>query len=249
MKNPTYRLKRVIFLPFILLTLILLSGCATNGSKEFFEYSIDPTTLPPEVFLQEGEEPEIYYSSDPYSDVTYMMSNFYYILGSSYYNGPSDSYLENEIKTFAKEIGAKVAIYSYDYSYTDTRVTGNSYGVYTNKTNRYDYIVYFLVPMPASDVEAFSRIGLSYGDLDVNERDTYHRNTGAIIGMVFERTPAFDANFSRNDIIIGVNDIPIRDASELTEVFALAEDGQTLKIDLIRDNQEMTIDLTVGSLF
>jgi membrane-associated protease RseP (regulator of RpoE activity) len=57
------------------------------------------------------------------------------------------------------------------------------------------------------------RLGLMSKSLDLNDREKYKRNTGAIVSVVMDRSPAFYANLIPGDIVVEINNTQV-DGSE-----------------------------------
>lgn len=227
--------KRMIIV--IIITILLIS-CSTVSS--FYESWIPSEYIPSECFLQEGEDPQIYYSSDIYSDIYFLRSNYYIILGNSSYNGPAEDSVESEIESLCRETGAKIALYTAQYTDTRTGVTGYNGYISSYAIKRYDYDILLFVPMPYEMIVNYAKIGLAYNDLSSSERLSAHQNTGAVIDVVFEKSPAFYANLAPGDIITEVNGETIYDSDSLDTAFDSLSNEKEAVIKYIRDGFEQT---------
>lgn len=220
------------YILFLILPLLFI-GCSTVS--DFYENWLPPEYISTESFLQEGEDPEIYYSTDILSDIYFLRSNYFLILGNSSYNGPADDSVEDEIDTLCRETGAKIALYTTQYTDTRTGVTGYNGYVSSYSIKRYDYDIFLFVPMSPAEILYYGRIGLSYSDLTSSERIAARQNTGASIDVVYQDSPAFYANLAPGDVITEVNGIAIYDSNVLDEVFASLTSEDKVEIKFIRD--------------
>jgi len=205
------------------------SSNKSSNSKKFFDF-YEPFKSPEDrgynvIRLNKNEEPKILSSSDINNDYFEMLSDYYVCLGATSFNGPSEDIIDS-IKEQCKRIGATIALYSIEYAYT----TG-SYNI-----RRYDYSVYYFVKF--TDDVGF---GIRLTDLDVRERQNYKRNTGAVVYIVYKRTPAFYSNIFRGDIIVKINGKEILDADDGDLVLYLLSKGDTVNIEILRDGKSETI--------
>jgi hypothetical protein len=217
------------------------SCVTTGGIEDFYKSNFSENELTPECYLQEGEEPSAYYSSDLSNDINFLRSNYYQILGYSTFNGPAkgDVLIEN-VKNMCKLKKAKIGLYNYEY--TDTR-----HGVYTTygggissyDIKRYDYTIILFVKLPNWYIQNQTS-GFKVKDLDSNSRMALQRNTGAVIDVVYNKSNAFFANVIRNDILIEINGVPILNADDYYN-FISTYSGTTFSLKLIRNGQELNI--------
>lgn len=230
--------KTIIFI----IPLIFIS-CVSNPFKEFYLEERGTNLGAAECFLQDGETPVVKYSYNIERDIEEQISNYYYLIGISGYNGPerSDSAVRYNIEELCKEKGAKVAIYSYEY--TDTRhgtirvpesssttFSGNVYNrhgnssIYGKSTTTYmsessysirrgNYTAAFFVPMNKKQ-KSLITWGLVTMDLTPGIRSNYNRNTGVLVTTVFKDTPAFYSNIMPHDIIVGIDGVEIKNNKE-----------------------------------
>jgi serine protease Do len=71
---------------------------------------------------------------------------------------------------------------------------------------------------------------------------------GVLISEVAKGGPAEAAGIRRGDIIISVNEIPIKDSGELPAIVARTPVGERAKVTVIRDGRERTFAVTIGEL-
>ena len=235
-------MRKTVFFSLAIVVL-LLSSCVSAGMSDFYDEWLSPSDVTQDCYLKEGDEPRVYYSSDLDSDIYFLRSNFYWVLGYSGYNGPADDDLSTQVRYLCKDKGAQIGLYSYQY--TDTRSGVYSTGKYVSSYSikRYDYSIYLFVPMPDDLVFYYSRIGLSYRDMESSERLAQHRNTGACITTVFEGTPAYYANLSRGDIIIAVDGRDVMDSKSLDAILDNCSSGNEITIIYLRNGIERSVSL------
>jgi len=71
---------------------------------------------------------------------------------------------------------------------------------------------------------------------------------GAIIIAVEAGGPAAKAGLKRGDAITAVNDAPIKSANELTRKVQTAAPGSSVKLSLVRDKKQDSLNVTLGQL-
>ncbi len=230
--------------------LILLISCETTegiGSgrtdiDEFYHVIKNTYEIPEECRLAADEEPKIYYSNNFDSDLYFLRSIYYYPIGYAGWNGTAESVnkIESNAKKLCKRYGAKVALYSYEY--TDTRSGWTQYGSYAIK--RYDCNIYLFVPYEKDYIQ-MPKIGIEWRDLNSSDRLSAQRNTGAYISLVYEKSAAFYANLSPGDIIIEINGSPIIDAASVHAATLFLTAGSPVTIKYLRNGTEHTAEFNV----
>ncbi len=90
-------------------------------------------------------------------------------------------------------------------------------------------------------------VGLSIQSIDNGIASYYKLKTtkGVIVTQVYPNSPASKAGIKVGDIIIKVNDYTINDQQTMVGVFQEFRTGQTVKVDLLRDNKELTKEMTL----
>ena len=253
---------------YVFFLFLSLSSC--NSFSDFYVPLFDAKMDKNLITLKQGEEPKILYSDNIENDYLEILSNHYACIGYTSVNGPEQSQSEfvNKIKQQCLENKAILAIYNRNY--TDTRngtisipgqqttthsgsIYGSGgYGSYTGTSRtttmnnynysvrRYDYLVYYFVP-----INSKLKFGISHEDLNNESRQKYQRNTGAFVYVVYKNTPAFYANILRGDIIIRVNQYIINSANDLTNVLDKYKSGDTIEVELLRNNNKIIINVTL----
>ncbi|MDD7254412.1 PDZ domain-containing protein [Bullifex porci] len=237
-------MKRLIISVFVLLSVVLLSSCTTTTDLDKFYTQSFSEELPEECYLQEGEEPKIYYSENIMEDLNYLQSNYYYALGYSSYNGPADSSLEKEVRKLCLIKRAPIGIYNYEYTDTRTGITSNQYYISSYSIKRYDYTIIVFAPMPDFMIYHYMRIGLACSNLNQSDKANTKRNTGAVIKTVFYDSPAYYSDLFKGDVITEVNGITITNADQLNLLLDSYDSTQEIEITYYRDGVSHKTSLT-----
>jgi serine protease Do len=92
-------------------------------------------------------------------------------------------------------------------------------------------------------------LGISVQDL-TQEMMEYFKVTekgGVLVGQVYSGTGAEKAGITSGDIIKSVDDKPVKNVSELVKEILKKKVGQTVKLTLIREGKEMTMDVITSA--
>lgn len=83
------------------------------------------------------------------------------------------------------------------------------------------------------------RYGLFFEDLTPEHRKLLERNTGALIDVVIEDTPAFYANLLPGDVLISIDDIAVKNTKHALEIMSNVNTAITdsSKVIVIRNGQ------------
>jgi serine protease Do len=90
-------------------------------------------------------------------------------------------------------------------------------------------------------------LGVSIGNLDEETEAFYGRRDGAVIMGVEPGSPAEAGGIKRGDLIIRINDRPIDGANTLRNVIGSYPPQTRVDVRIIRDKQERTLKVTLGS--
>ncbi len=71
--------------------------------------------------------------------------------------------------------------------------------------------------------------------------------SGAVLVSILPDSPAAQAGLRAGDVVIAVNDKPVRDASDLRNQVGLMRVGDSLKLEFLRDGKRQTVTTAVGS--
>jgi hypothetical protein len=219
-----------IFKFLLIFSTIFIISCETFSG--FYDQWQDTNALQNVITLREGEEPRISRSNNLDDDFFEILSNNFLCIGTTSFNGP-DNNIVSDIKNQCIKNGATLAI--YNKIYTDTRSGVYSSGNYVNSYNirRYDYGVYYFVQRTLIPL-----FGWRLVDLDNNNRQNFHRNTGAIVYVVIKSSPAFYANIVKNDIIIRINDHIINNVDDYYNLLdSVIDFDDEFEVEFVRNNQ------------
>ena len=246
----------------------ILAACA-SGYQQFYKPYIDARTLPDVQLLGNGEAPKIFSSNDMQRDIKIAVSKGYRSIGASSFNGQIES--EQAVVNQAKSVGAVLVLVNSKFTESRTITTplilpnnqttynsGSVYGTYgsanysgssttygttvvpiTTQQQRYDQTAVYFVKSTKK-----LKFGLFTVDLTPELRSKYERNTGAVIDVVAEESPAFAANVLPGDILIELNGTPIINAKHASEIMQSAQpkDGKCI-LKVIRNGIEKSIEL------
>lgn len=268
--------------------IVVLSGCASNGYKNFYKPILDVSNLNEVELLSPNEDPKVLTSNDLKKDIYTLRSKNYIAIGSSSFNGGKES-VESAVDQ-AKEIGATVVLASSNYTNTQTTTstlllpnnkttyhngltssnstysngygkkigssssngsyigTSTEYGTqavpFTSNQRRYDQSAVFFVKSTKK-----LRFGLGVTEIPQELRRKIERNTGAMIDIVFEDSPAFYANLLPGDVIVSIGDIEIKDPDHGVEIMNSTPKGQkNSELKIIRDKEEKDITINLEGL-
>ena len=254
-------------LSFLIITAFAVSCVTTNNYSKFFYKYYDISELNNPELLKEGDEPLIVTTKDLIGDSRLYEANGYFMLGTSSFNG---SYVDTKwAKAHAVNIGATLILLNSQFtdnqthssnlilpdnrtSYRSGHEDGTSY-FETNKTygiksfpyrqplRLYDQKANYFV----KDNRKF-RYGIIFENLGSELRMKYQRNSGIVIKLVYDQSPAFYANLLVGDVIIGVDGVDIKDeyhAQSLMNLTKVNADKTHSDLTILRAGK--TINLTV----
>jgi hypothetical protein len=248
---------------------LFFNSCVTFS--KFYHSYYDGSSISEELLLQNGEEPQVFYSAHIDDDAAEMESKHYVPVGRAHYTDVGYSSFVSEVQKAAlklcKEKRAKIALYSYEYIGTEnvtlalptTQTSRSSGTIYSggnsaqySGTTTYKGTTNFGVKRPlwGYDVilfvalpEPILRIGVACISLTNEMRTNIQRNTGAFVRVVYKNTPAYTANIVTGDVIIKMNDAVINNAEDISAFIRDLKTGEPVKITLIRNQKELVIDI------
>jgi serine protease Do len=92
-------------------------------------------------------------------------------------------------------------------------------------------------------------LGVVIGDLDENLRDFYKAPSGgALINSISPDGPAAKSGLQVEDVVIQAGDTPIHRSTDLQAVVAGTTPGSTLRLVVIRNGQQATVDVKIGEM-
>jgi serine protease Do len=254
-----------------ILACALLSACA-SGHKEFYQPYVDVKTLPDVQTLAPGEKPKVFSSSDLDRDVKIAISRGFKPIGHSSFNGKMES--ESAVVQQAQQTGAVLVLVSSKFVETRSITTplfipnnqttyssGSVYGNYgsanysgmsttygttvvpiTTQQQRYDQTAVFFVQSTRK-----LKFGLFPKDLTPELRSKLERNTGALIDIVAEESPAFAANVLPGDVLIEINEVSVLNAKHAGELMQAAHPAdRKVRLKVLRNGAERVIELLLN---
>ena len=252
-------MKKIFFFTFFLCILTILTGCPKNAFFKFYTPWYDENSFPADALLQNHEEPQIIKVSDLDVKFREILSNWYWCIGSSRFNGVEfEEYkITNGLKDLCKSKRAKLAIWSKIYtksqsisytvphtnvhSYTDIHGNTHSYittthSTYSTSRDKFDYWAYLFIPIPNRNKFVYTP-GFSVIELTQRDKEFNKQNTGCKVNIVFKNTPAYYANISYGDIITKINGKRIHSVNDYLNFHKKAHSGDYWKITLVRNGK------------
>lgn len=255
-------------IPFLFI-FILLQGCAVSGYEKFYQ-SYGEISDPSRVeFLGEGQEPQlVVVSPDQFDSYFYQMRAKYFVpIGYSSFNGAYED--TRRAVNHAKSIGAVLVIVTSKHTETVSSTvpisvpkttttyssggfySGGGYGSYsgtqtsygsqtvpvTVNVRRYDQGAAYFIKSKGK-----ARYGIQVWPMPQEIRDSLGRNTGALIDLVFEDSPAFYANVMRGDVLIEIDGKDVRNEKHAQELLiSTPADASSSTFKVIRAGSEINI--------
>jgi serine protease DegQ len=72
------------------------------------------------------------------------------------------------------------------------------------------------------------------------------RSTGAMIAGVMRNGPADRGGLKPGDILVGVNQQPVKDTTTMLNDIAQLKPGDSAKLSVVRGTQQLTLDVKIG---
>jgi hypothetical protein len=215
-------MKRVGLLVCILL--VFTMACHSNYGRGNYGYvksyqALDTHGVAVEP-LKPGQVPQLIYSNNFNRDFDELVARAYVPVGNATFFGAVPN--EYEAKYQAEAFGASVGLFPAPNS---QELHLNAIGTYFAKQ----------ADRP--------RIGIIFRDLYNEDKRGAETNTGAVVKLVVEDTPAFSANILPGDVVIEIAEQRVRNSQT---AYALLEKegaikGSKVPIKLIRNKAEKTI--------
>jgi hypothetical protein len=249
----------------VIIAAVLLAGCATTNNYAKFYKPNDVTKIPDLEYLKKNLEPQVMQAPMRTIKQTnkQIIGKGYFPIGVSSFNGEMQD--ESFAKAQAQQAKAVLVLMANEYLNTKTStvplLVPNNHTTYgsgtinhgsysgssttygsaivpiTTQHHRYDQIAIYYAKSTKPN-----RIGLVIIDLTPEIRKALGRNTGALVFVVMDESPAFYANVLEDDVLIEFQDKPIRSALEAQTIFLSADrdvDHSIMKI--LRNGEEKTI--------
>jgi len=144
----------------------------------------------------------------------------------------------NSNTTYNNSLGGSLGTAQTTTTYNGTSTTYGTQAIpFTVNQRRYDQEAIFFVKI----AQKF-KFGVHLIDLTPEQRSKYERNTGALIDVVFEGSPAFNSNVLTGDLLISVDGILVNNSQNAQEIMAgvdAAKGSSELKV--IRNGSEKIV--------
>ena len=246
----------------LIAAVVILTGCA-NGFQQYYKAHPEADTRTDVVRLADGATPVIQRSNDMRRDVDIALSRGYVIVGQSSLNGSaqSDAMLIAQAKavratlvllsstfTESRSITTPLVLPNNQTTYSTGRVgsanynsSSTTYGTtvvpITTQQQRYDQNAVYFVKSTRT-----YRVGVMFDNLTPELRTRYERNTGALVRVVMEGTPAFTANVLVGDVVTEINGATVIDIKQFTEQLRVASATEgTFTLKILRNGAERTV--------
>lgn len=252
----------------IIVVAFLLAACA-SGYQQFYKPYVEPKSLTDVEWLKPGEEPKVFGTNNFDKDIRILRSKMYIPIGYSSFNGKYED--ENMVKAQAKRVGATVVLVNSKYTNTQTTTSplfipnssttytsgsvygGGIYGGYsgtsttygstvvpiTKQQRRYNQTAVFFVKSTKK-----LKFGVFINNLNDTQRRQLERNTGAVIEIVVEGSPAFYSNVLPGDILIKVNGIEVRDAQHAMKLMShINTNDKKAVLTVIRNGKKKEVEI------
>ncbi|MGI5817190.1 MAG: trypsin-like peptidase domain-containing protein [Armatimonadota bacterium] len=91
-------------------------------------------------------------------------------------------------------------------------------------------------------------LGVRIKDLNENLRRFYGVDYGVRIAGIDEDAPAANSDLQIDDIVIAAEGRPVRETWDLQQIVAQSDPGSTIELTVMRNKQERTIPVTLGTM-
>ena len=93
-------------------------------------------------------------------------------------------------------------------------------------------------------------MGISVQDLtpEIAEHFKLKEKEGVLVGQVYQGTDAGKAGLASGDIIISVDDKPIKNVGELVKEIQKRKVGQKVRLNIIREGKPLTVEVTTAAM-
>jgi C-terminal processing protease CtpA/Prc len=256
----------------ILVLALSLIGCV-NPYTKFYRTIADAKTM--QGYVASSEPLKIYTTNDFQKDGDALVRKGYFPIGNASFNGASSKVTESQLRDQAEKVSAKVVLISSRYtntvtgalplvlpntttSYTTGSATAygsggmvNAYGNSTTTTygtqttmmpysvNRSDFSAVFFV-------KSRSRAGIIPVPIDDAARKRIGTNSGLLVRVVIDGSPAFNADIFPGDILLTVASEKVVSQEQYSQLLNRYE-GQSVTFHLDRDGQPIEKTFRISS--
>ena len=170
---------------------------------------------------------KIFSTSNTINDIKNLQRDNYWLIGVSAFQGPPQS--QDAVMVQAKKVGADAVLLSSAYLGSQQFVV-----------ERYKYEAGFFRRMKPPVLGIF---GLP---LPSEIRQQLERNTGVLVGIVINDSPAFNANILEGDLILKMNGEDVMSVTDLNKKKATFS-GQKVDVEIWRNGQFKTISVQLNN--
>ncbi|MCR5622879.1 MAG: PDZ domain-containing protein [Treponema sp.] len=203
---------------------------AKNLNSSFTEYEAEED-IPEEALLGKKEQATVFYDSDDYDLQELMESKWLKVVGvSSRIRRKRDKAYSSSNTSGHRDLTDFAKLRRQKYVFV--------------KNGAFSYEVYLLRPYTQAEMAQW-KFGIDARDLDSNEQDYLEPGFGAYVEAAFHGHPAFDSGIRSGDLIIQVDGSKISCAEDLSNLESQVQKGDSVKVTLVRDGEEMTIDIAL----
>lgn len=254
----------------------LFTGCVGSSYnkyyKSYFKESISELKekYPKMELLKDSEEPIVYSVSDLNSEVQKLKSKRYVLLGYSSFNGKFEK--ETKIIDLAKDLGAKVAIYTWKYTntqtnsgvlalpktnYSNTYISGNVGGTYYSgtgytKSTGTSYTPYTVTQRRFDQTALFFvksnypyDFGTSASTMITRDERIKIGSNGVRVNVIIEDTPAYKSNLLVGDIILSINSKTINSKKDFSLLSDECVDSKDIcNVEVYRNGNKKNIEIS-----
>ena len=254
----------------LIIMAVFLSSCVNNYEKFYKPNPIQQSTQDYIERLKDGQEPKIIFTTrERFKDEsTVLQANGYIALGSSIFVGPRDTDPEKHMLEQAKKVGASIVFVvevkegvvsstttslqanniSTSYSGTYGQPLGSALSTYytpVTTISSYEKIhqeAYFLAKYTKK-----LKLGIQHLDLTEKLKRELGRNTGALVSVVYNDTPAFYSNILKGDIVLAINNQDVMNASGAINILnrVFDSDPTSLTLLILRNNKEIEVEVNL----
>ena len=253
----------------ITIMLIFTQGCVNNYEKFYKpqERTVIEISKNPQDFalLVKDIDPRIEYvnESNKKDKFEQLKSSGWVAIGESAFLGGVDNDPKKHMIEHAKKIGATlvIAINNYKGTETVTKTTQEANNINTNYFGLYGQSIgnalttYYTPKTTVSSYDKYQqnavflikrtkkqKFGLQITDLTPKLRREIGRNTGVLVNIVFDGSPAFYANIMKGDIILKMDGVDARGGKELNRLMTQLDPSiKSLVFTILRNGKELDI--------
>ncbi|MCG8452119.1 MAG: PDZ domain-containing protein [Spirochaetales bacterium] len=218
------------------LVLTFWTGCASMAYLSFPE--VQSTEGYQILGLQEGMEADIRKSESIREDLLKIMAQQYLLIEKEELE-VSKNVLESKIQKRCLENGATKVLYTKTFSRSYMTLKGSVLEV---DFRSYIYTVFYLVEFKTPPV----KLGLLVRTLPQNQLRKHRIESGLLITLIYDESPAEQAKLALGDIILEVNGFKVHQEKILTNLVSTAQSGDILDFLILREGNVLPIPIQIA---